>query len=220
LLLIALPAAIAVWSGWVGLGRLCGFGLVQPLPGIVSWHLDTAISLPVGVEAYGAYALGAWLSPGGISDRARSFARRSAIGSLALGMTGQVAFPLLAAAHAARAPWPVVVLVARMPVCTLGLGVALTHLLRDGAPLEQNLSSESEILEVAPLAALTAASRPPLRLLPAVASPAAAPAALLPKRTRSASRKRRRGAPVTNEAAALRYADEIASGALPSMRRG
>ena len=50
--------------GWVGLGSLCGFGLVQPLPGIVAWHLDTAITLPVGVEAYGAYALGAWLTPG------------------------------------------------------------------------------------------------------------------------------------------------------------
>jgi len=132
LFLIAAPAAVAVWSGWVGLGALAGFGLVEPLPGIVPWHLDTAITLPVGVEAYGAYALGAWLSPGRVSERARLFARRSAIGSLALGMAGQVAFHLLSAAHAERAPWPVTVLVACMPVCTLGLGVALTHLLRAG----------------------------------------------------------------------------------------
>ena len=58
LFLIAAPAAVAAWSSWVGLGGMCGFGLVQPFPGIVSWHLDTAITLPVGVEAYGAYALG------------------------------------------------------------------------------------------------------------------------------------------------------------------
>ena len=130
LFLIAAPAAVAVWSGWVGLGGLCGFGLVQPFPGIVAWHLDTAITLPVGVEAYGAYALGAWLTPA-VPDRARTFARRSAVGALALGMLGQVVYHLLAAAHATRAPWPVVVLVSCLPVATLGFGAALTHLLRD-----------------------------------------------------------------------------------------
>ena len=129
LIFIAAPAAVAVWSGWVGLGGLCGFGLVQPFPGIVSWHLDTAITLPVGVEAYGAYALGAWLTPG-TPERARAFARRSAIGALALGMLGQVVYHLLSAAHADRAPWPVVVLVSCLPVVTLGFGAALTHLLR------------------------------------------------------------------------------------------
>jgi hypothetical protein len=129
LFLIAAPAAVAVWSGWVRLGQLCGFGLVQPLPGIVPWHLDTAITLPVGVEAYGSYALAAWLTPGA-PERARTFARRSAIGALALGMAGQVISHLLAAANAERAPWPVVVLVSCMPVITLGFGVALTHLLR------------------------------------------------------------------------------------------
>jgi hypothetical protein len=134
LILIAAPAAVAIWSGWVGLGGLCGFGLVQPLPGIVAWHLDTAITLPVGVEAYGAYALGAWLRPDGIPARARAFAKRSAIGSLALGMSGQVIFHLLAAAHSHRAPWLVVVAVACMPVAVLGFGAGLTHLLRSGDP--------------------------------------------------------------------------------------
>ena len=133
LFLIAAPAAVAVWSGWVGLGGLCGFGLVQPLPGIVSWHLDTAITLPVGVEAYGAYALGAWLTPG-TPERARTFARRSALGALALGVLGQVIYHLLNAAHATRAPWPVVVLVSCLPVVTLGFGAALTHLLRTTYP--------------------------------------------------------------------------------------
>ena len=124
---------MAVWSGWVGLGGMCGFGVVQPLPGIVgAWHLNTAITLPVGVEAYGAYALGAWLTPG-TSERARKFARRSAIGALVLGMLGQVVYHLLAAAHAVRAPWPVVVLVSCLPVVTLGFGAALTHLLRNSA---------------------------------------------------------------------------------------
>jgi hypothetical protein len=133
LFLIAAPAAVAVWSGWVGLGQLCGFGLVQPFPGILSWHLDTAITLPVGVEAYGSYALAAWLAPG-TAERARTFARRSAFGALALGMSGQVIYHLLSAAHAARAPWPVVVLVSCLPVVTLGFGVALAHLLRSGVP--------------------------------------------------------------------------------------
>src|SRR6516164_6228620 len=131
LFLIAAPAAVAVWSGWVGLGELCGFGPVNLLPGIGGgFHMNTAITLPVGVEAYGAYALGAWLAPGGVPATARAFARRSAIGALALGMAGQVIYHLLAAAHANRAPWPVVVLVSCLPVVTLGFGAALTHLLR------------------------------------------------------------------------------------------
>src|SRR6266702_2414619 len=132
LFLIASPAAVAVWSGWVGLGTLCGFGLVHPLPGIApGFELNTAITLPVGVEAYGAYALGAWLAPGGPPGASR-FARNSAIGALILGMAGQVIYHLLSAAHATAAPWPVVVLVSCLPVLTLGFGGALTHLLRTG----------------------------------------------------------------------------------------
>jgi hypothetical protein len=143
LFFIAAPAAVAVWSGWVGLGGICGFGVIHPLPGI--WddlRLDTAITLPVGVEAYGAYALGAWLTPG-TPERARSFARWSAIGALALGMLGQVVYHLLAAAGAVRAPWPVVVLVSCLPVVTLGFGAALTHLLRIPAEAESEPVSEA-----------------------------------------------------------------------------
>jgi hypothetical protein len=136
LFLIAAPAAVAIWSGWVALGELCGFGLVTPLPGILpGFRLNTAITLPVGVEAYGAYALGAWLSAG-TPERARVFARRSAIGALSLGVTGQVISHLLAAAHAIRAPWPVVVLVSCLPVVTLGFGAAMAHLL-NGEPEPQ-----------------------------------------------------------------------------------
>lgn len=132
LILIALPAAVAVWSGWVGLGTLCGFGIVHPLPGIWdSLRLNTAITLPVGVEAYGAYALAAWLHPGTVAHVKR-FARNSALGSLALGMGGQVIYHLLAAWHRTAAPWPVVMLVSCLPVVTLGFGTALTHLLRTG----------------------------------------------------------------------------------------
>lgn len=139
LFLIGSPAAVAVWSGWVGLGGLCGFGEIHPLPGI--WdavRLNTAITLPIGFEAYGAYALGAWLTPG-TAPQARRFARGSAIGALALGMAGQVIYHLLAAAHATRAPWPVVMLVSCMPVVTLGFGAALTHLLRVAGPVPESL---------------------------------------------------------------------------------
>ncbi len=130
LALIAAPAAVAVWSGWVGLGELAGFGIVHPLPGIVpGFQLNTAICLPVGIESYGAYALGAWLSPG-TPEAAQRFAKRSALGALLLGMLGQVCYHLLAARHATAAPAPVVVLVSCLPVAVLGLAAALTHLLR------------------------------------------------------------------------------------------
>jgi hypothetical protein len=77
LLVLAASAAAEVWSGWVGIAQRTGFGLVRPLPGIwPSLHLDTAITLPVGVEAYAAYALRAWLARDpAISAQTRRFAK-------------------------------------------------------------------------------------------------------------------------------------------------
>jgi len=90
---LAALAAAEVWSGWVGIAQKTGFGLVSPLPGIwPSLYLDAAITLPVRVEAYAAYALRAWLARDQmISARTRWFAKWPAICSSALGMAGQVA---------------------------------------------------------------------------------------------------------------------------------
>ena len=193
LFLIAAPAAVAVWSGWVGLGSMCGFGPIHPLPGI--WdglRLDTAITLPVGVEAYGAYALGAWLTPG-TPERARSFARRSAVGALALGMLGQVVYHLLAAAGAARAPWPVVVLVSCLPVVTLGFGAALTHLLR--SPAEAQITRAASDFEPVPEHVPAGVPGP---------DPVPAPGYTLNGHGHEAERV---------------FADELAAGDVPSIRR-
>ncbi len=128
-LLLALPAFVAIWSGWVGLGALTGFGVVHPLPGIVDgFELNTAITLPIGVETYAAYALSVWLS-GDVPARARQFAKLSAIGSLALGALGQVAYHLMTSAGMAKAPWLITTLVACLPVVVLGCGAALRHLI-------------------------------------------------------------------------------------------
>jgi hypothetical protein len=166
LYLIASPAAVAIWSGWVTLGELCGFGLVAPLPGILpGLRLNTAITLPVGIEAYGAYALGAALAAR-TPERARRFAWRSAAGALALGMLGQVISHLLAAAGADRAPWPVVVLVSCLPVATLGFAAALMHLLGGGtvSPGGDAVSSpgfsDAETAAAASLRATLAAGNP------------------------------------------------------------
>jgi hypothetical protein len=74
---LAAPAAAEVWPGRVGIAQRTGFGLVSPLPGIwPSLHLDTAFTLPVGVEAYPAYALRSWLARDGwISARTRGLGR-------------------------------------------------------------------------------------------------------------------------------------------------
>jgi hypothetical protein len=134
-LVLAAPAAAEVWSGWVGIAQKTGSGLVCPLPGILpSLHLDTSITLPVGVEAYAAYALRAWLArEHAISGRTRRFAKWSAICSLALGMAGQVAYHLLAQAGAVRAPWPVTTIVSCLPVLVLAMGTTLAHMLRADA---------------------------------------------------------------------------------------
>ena len=140
LLVLAAPAAAEVWSGWVGIAEKTGFGRVSPLPGIwPSLHLDTTITLPVGVEAYAAYALRAWLaSEDAVSPRTRRFAKWSAICSFALGMAGQVAYHLLADAGATRAPWAITTVVSCLPVLVLGLGTALAHMLRADAAADQS----------------------------------------------------------------------------------
>lgn len=202
LFLIASPAAVAVWSGWVGLGGLCGFGIVHPLPGIAGgFELNTAITLPIGVESYGAYALGAWLTPG-TPDTARSFARWSAIAALALGMCGQVLFHVLSAAHATRAPWPVVVLVACLPVVTLGFGAALTHLLR--APAAPADAPVPPGLDAAPAVRRAAGPGPPGTVPASAPVPAPAPAP---------------AGGNGHEPAARVFAADLAAGNVPSIRR-
>ncbi|MGY2027269.1 sigma-70 region 4 domain-containing protein [Nocardia gipuzkoensis] len=129
-LLLALPAFVAIWSGWVGLGQLTGFGPVRPLPGIADeLEINSAITLPIGMETYASYALYVWLSGRIRSDRTRSYAKWSAFGSLILGAVGQVAYHLMKAAGVTSAPWPVTVLVACLPVAVLGMGAALAHMI-------------------------------------------------------------------------------------------
>lgn len=105
LLVLAAPAAVAVWSGWVGIGQMTGFGQIHPLPGIWdSLHVDTAVTLPIGVEAYAAFALRVWLTGNPVvSDRTRRFARRSAIAALVLGMGSALAHLLRSDANATPA---------------------------------------------------------------------------------------------------------------------
>ncbi|GAB3856493.1 ABC transporter permease [Micromonospora andamanensis] len=129
-MLLALPAFVSIWSGWVGLGGLTGFGVVNPLPGIWdAFQINTAITLPIGVETYGAYALYVWLS-GRVPDRARRFAMWSALGSLTVGALGQIAYHLLVAPPDG-APWWITTAVSVLPVAVLGMGAALAHLVRE-----------------------------------------------------------------------------------------
>lgn len=143
---VAAPAAVAVWSGWVGLGTMCGFGIVHPLAGLwPSFKLDTTLTLPFGVEMYGAFALWVWSSPD-VSAEAQAFAKRSSLSALALGMVGQVSYHLMAAAHWTAAPWPIVACVACLPVATLGLFTHLVQLVRAGQTQDtaEDMSEDTE----------------------------------------------------------------------------
>jgi hypothetical protein len=132
LLLLAAPAFVSIWSGWVALGGMTGFGVVHPLPGIADGvSINTAITLPIGLETYAAYALAVWLT-GAVPARARKFAKWSAIGSLILGAGGQVTYHLLVS----DGPWVITTAVACLPVAVLGMGAALYHLVHE--PVDTN----------------------------------------------------------------------------------
>lgn len=138
LAVVAVPAFVATWSGWVGLGGLTGFGKVRPLPGIWdSLVIDTAVTLPLGIEAYAFLSVGMWLS-GTLATRGmQRFAMWSGLFALTLGMGAQVAYHLIAVDHgvsgANAAPWGVVVAVACLPNTVLGMASILIHGARKGA---------------------------------------------------------------------------------------
>lgn len=136
LLVIGLGAAVAVWSGWVGLGSLTGFGVVQLLPGLLpAVRINTAVVLPLSVEAYGAFALRVWLNSATLAQRTRRYAAVSSIASLAIGVAAQAVYHLMSAAHVTTAPPAVTVAVASVPVVVLGLATALARLVRDDATI-------------------------------------------------------------------------------------
>ena len=151
LYVIAFPATIAIWGGWVSLGKLCGFGPVSLLPGIADVVIDTSIALPIGMEAYSAYALYVWLSSQGLGTGTRRYAKWSALGALVLGSLGQVAYHVLTVSGyggTGTAPVPIVVFVSVLPVLVLGTATGLAHAVhRDthAVPAVQESDSEPRI---------------------------------------------------------------------------
>lgn len=134
-LIVAAGAFVAIWAGWVGIGKLTGFGDVNLLPGLVddgSWTtVNTAITLPLGMEAYSAYAFYVLLHRSAPA-RARRFAAWSSLGAVVLGMAGQTAYHLMIATHTAAAPWQITTVVSCLPVAVFGLAAALVHMVRAG----------------------------------------------------------------------------------------
>ena len=171
LLVLALPASVAIWAGWVGLGTMAGFGLVHPLPGIAdNVTLNSAITLPIGVEAYSAYALGTWLTGRPIPGTARRFAAWSSLAALALGLVGQVIYHLLTTLGYTTAPVAVVVFVACLPVLVLGAGATLHHLLGDDTDQTAQVEDSTEAASAG--AVMSAGTHDASRPAQADASPA------------------------------------------------
>jgi hypothetical protein len=130
LLAVGSAAFVALWGGWVGLGAMCGFGKVLLLPGfpwgLGKFSLDTAITLPLSMEAYGSVGLRYWLDPT-LDKQTRNFARNSTFGALGSGFLAQAIYHVMASRHFHTAPAWVTVLVAGVPVAALALCAALHH---------------------------------------------------------------------------------------------
>lgn len=198
--LLAGSAFVAIWGGWVELGRMSGFGPVNLLPGIADLYVDLAITLPLGMEVYAAYAMGAWLTRKPITSAARTFAKWSALVSLTVGGAGQVAYHLLAEANIDHAPWQVVVIVACVPVAVLGMASLLAHHLHD--PSDRPAAPEAGHAEApeaghaeAPDATATDDVPAIIAPLPAITTAPVAATAAADQTTASAGRRR---GPVTS----------------------
>ncbi|MGW3369739.1 hypothetical protein ACWDOR_43205 [Streptosporangium canum] len=137
---------------------MTGFGPVKLLPGIADdWTINSAVTLPIGVEAYAAFALSAWLTSAPVGVTTRRFARISALGALGLGMFGQIAYHLLEVQGETDAPVPVTVLVSCLPVLVLGLGAALAHMLHrdrlaaEVAPVDAEIAAVERVADPDPV---------------------------------------------------------------------
>lgn len=137
ILIVAASAFVAVWSGWVGLGKMTGFGMMDLLPGFTHTvngkvvpllQINTAITLPLGIEAYAGYALRAFVNGRG-SRRTRTFAGLSGFVALVLGGFGQLAYHLLATEGRTVAPEEVTIFVSCLPVACIGAVTTLHHML-------------------------------------------------------------------------------------------
>lgn len=130
LTVIGLAAFVALWSGWVGLGAMTGFGPMRLLPGI--WDgfvLNTAVVLPISLEAYAWFALRVLLASS-YSTRTTRMAKKSAWFALGIGGAAQASYHLMEAASWSVAPWPVTMLVSVIPIVVLALAASLAHLVR------------------------------------------------------------------------------------------
>lgn len=137
LMVIGASAMVAVWSGWIELGHLTGFGVVRPLPGIWDdFEVNTVITLPLGLEVYGAYAMQLWVS-GRLRGFAKSFAAFTSVVALLLATSGQAGVHIMHAWNWTAAPWWVTAIVSALPVVTLGLATTLAHLVRTQAESDQ-----------------------------------------------------------------------------------
>lgn len=128
---IAFSAFVATWGGWVVLGTMTGYGKVNMLPGLVKdgeWStINLVISLPAGVEAYGALALSVAFDQRA-TRAARWFSAVSSLVSLVLGCFAQAVAHNLSSKHVTTAPDAVTSFVAVLPVLVLGMASALAVL--------------------------------------------------------------------------------------------
>lgn len=132
MLVVAVAAAVLSFSALSGLAGLAGVTVTVPLS---EWVFRLAWLLPIAVDAYAVTATRVWLRTAG-TDRTRRYARRNAIGAIALSVAGNAAFHALDAAGVvslADVPfgWTVIVAVSAVPPVLLGLVGHLHALVSD-----------------------------------------------------------------------------------------
>jgi hypothetical protein len=133
MLAVAVAAAVLSFSALAGLAELAGVTATVPLPAGGRFRL--AWLLPIAIDAYAVTATRVWLRTGATA-RTRIYARRNAIGAIALSVAGNAAYHALDAAGItslmeARAGWAVVVAVSAVPPVMLGLVGHLHALVSD-----------------------------------------------------------------------------------------
>ena len=135
LLVLAVPAAAEVWSGWVGIAQKTGFGAGPPAAGHLVLAPPGHGHHPPGRRRVLRGLRAARLAGHRARDQRPDPPVRQVVRDLLLrarhGRAGRL--PPDGPGRVTRAPWGITTLVSCLPVLVLGMGTALAHMLRDDA---------------------------------------------------------------------------------------
>lgn len=128
---VGIVAAVASWSGWVGLAERAGFDQAFGMD-LWSWHVQPSVSWIYGicVDLFAAAAVRIWMTAHWSTKSTRNTARGWAFTTIGIGVLANSTYHVLDALNV-HAPIPIIILFSAVPPIMLGVVVHLAVMYGD-----------------------------------------------------------------------------------------